>query len=81
MERETPLHEAVRYNYNNVVQLLGTDDPGNLYGPNKHDETPLYLACTRRYTDIITTLVSNCDSLTFGGPDGRKDSFACCSFR
>lgn len=71
IEFETALHAAVRYNHNNVVRLLVTEDPRHQHPRNKYNETPLYIASVRRYNDIITTILDNCKSPTFGGPHGQ----------
>ncbi|KAL1804301.1 hypothetical protein ACET3Z_032948 [Daucus carota] len=72
VELETPLHDAVRYNHNNVVQLLVNEDPNDCYCQNKRKETPLYLASTRCYVDIITTIFNTCGwSEIDHGPAGR----------
>lgn len=68
---ETALHVAVRYNHNKVVELLVKEDPSHEYPQNKHNETPLYMACTRCYAPIVRTLLDSCESPTFGGPDGK----------
>lgn len=71
IEFETALHAAVRYNHDNVVRLLVTEDPSHLHPRNKYNETPLYIAAIRRYNDIIATILDNCKSPTFGGPHGQ----------
>lgn len=71
VELETALHAAVRYNQHSVVQLLVKEDPSHEHPLNKYNETPVYLATTRGYTDIIRTILHYCESPTFGGPDGR----------
>lgn len=48
-EGETALHLAVRYNREDVVQLLVQQDPDHSYPQNKCHETPLYLASIRHY--------------------------------
>ncbi|KAL8108570.1 hypothetical protein AgCh_024879 [Apium graveolens] len=71
VQHETALHAAVRYNHHTVVQVLVKEDPSHEYQQNKYNETPVYLAATRGYTDIIRTILHYCESPTFGGPDGR----------
>lgn len=71
VELETALHAAVRYNQHSMVQLLVKEDPSHEHPQNKYNETPVYLAATRGYTDIIRTILCYCESPTFGGPDGR----------
>ncbi|KAL8155106.1 hypothetical protein AgCh_000482 [Apium graveolens] len=82
-ELETALHGAVRYNRKHVVELLVKEDPCHPHPLNKHNETPLYLASIRYYTDIMSTILDNCDwqktggdettylLAMFGGPEGR----------
>ncbi|XP_074362239.1 protein ACCELERATED CELL DEATH 6-like [Apium graveolens] len=70
-ELETALHAAVRYNHNDVVKLLCTEDPSQSQPENNRKETPLYLASIRRCTDVMKTILDNCESPSFGGPDGR----------
>nr|XP_017223896.1 PREDICTED: protein ACCELERATED CELL DEATH 6-like isoform X2 [Daucus carota subsp. sativus] len=73
MEHETPLHDAVRYNHNNVVQLLVNEAPNAFHCQNKRKESPLYLASTRCNIDIITTILCTCVWAVIGddGPAGR----------
>lgn len=71
VENETALHAAVRYNHKQVVELLVTEDPTDVHLENMHNETPLYLASIRSYTDILDTILEKCESPTFGGPEGR----------
>lgn len=71
VEHETALHAAVRYNHKYVVELLVTEDPSQPQPQNNRKETPLYLASIRRYTDVMKTILDNCESPSFGGPDGR----------
>ncbi|KAL8126572.1 hypothetical protein AgCh_013732 [Apium graveolens] len=61
VELETALHTAVRYNHNNVVELLVKEDPGQPHIQNKYKETPLYMASVRNNTDIIKTILHNCE--------------------
>ncbi|KAL8107323.1 protein ACCELERATED CELL DEATH 6-like [Apium graveolens] len=71
LELETALHVAVRYNNENVVKLLVKEDPSYAYPQNKYRETPLYLAAVRCYAGVTKVILDNCESPTFGGPDGR----------
>lgn len=54
-----------------MVKLLVQKDPDHSYPQNKSHETPLYLASIRHYKSIISIILDNCTSATFGGPDGR----------
>lgn len=71
VELETALHAAIRFNHRTVVELLVKEDPSHEHPQNMYEETPVYLATTRGYTDIIKTILNYCEFPTFGGPDGR----------
>ncbi|KAK4854984.1 hypothetical protein QYF36_002956 [Acer negundo] len=69
--KDTALHEAVRYNHLDVVQLLTKEDPSLPYDVNKSDETPLYLAAERGYAEILKEILSTCVSPADHGPYSR----------
>ncbi|KAK0603714.1 hypothetical protein LWI29_007833 [Acer saccharum] len=69
--KDTALHEAVRYNHLDVVQLLTKEDPSLPYDVNKSDETPLYLAVERGYAEILEEILSTCVSPADHGPYSR----------
>ncbi|PQM36648.1 ankyrin-3-like [Prunus yedoensis var. nudiflora] len=48
-EKDTALHQAVRFKHLGVVEILIKEDPDFSYPPNVAGETPLYLAAERRY--------------------------------
>ncbi|XP_063941192.1 protein ACCELERATED CELL DEATH 6-like [Daucus carota subsp. sativus] len=77
---ETALHGAVRYNRRAVVELLVVTDPSYPHPQNKYKETPLYLASIRYYTDIITTILVNCNwpNIISGSAGGGTDLHAIC---
>ncbi|KAL8157555.1 uncharacterized protein LOC141714195 [Apium graveolens] len=80
LEGETALHLAARYNRYRVVQLLVQKDQDHIYPPNRCHETPLYVASIRHYNDIISTILHNCKSPTFGGPEGKTALHAAVMF-
>ena len=43
-DKDTALHEAVRYHHPEVVKLLIQEDPDFTYGANTEGNTPLYIA-------------------------------------
>ncbi|KAK1401152.1 hypothetical protein POM88_000757 [Heracleum sosnowskyi] len=71
VEHETALHAAVRYNHNNVVQVLVKEDPSQPQRQNVHKESPIYMASIRCYSDIIRTILDNCKLPSFSGPNQR----------
>ncbi|KAK1588582.1 hypothetical protein Q3G72_024747 [Acer saccharum] len=60
--KDTALHEAVRYNHLDVVQLLTKEDPSLPYDANTAGETPLYLAAERGYVKVLKEILGTCDS-------------------
>lgn len=71
VELETALHAAVRYNHNNVVEVLVKEDPSQPQGQNVLKETPIYMASIRCYGDIMKTILDNCNLPSFSGPNQR----------
>ena len=71
VERDTALHEAVRFRRLAIVQLLTKEDPEFSYPANKVGETPLYIAAERNYSQLVSEILDNCTSPAAGGPCGR----------
>ncbi|XP_059448139.1 ankyrin repeat-containing protein At5g02620-like [Corylus avellana] len=70
-EKDTALHEAVRYNHLEVVKLLISKDPDFSYSANDAGETPLYIAAERGFEDVLFEILDKCKSPMHGGPLGR----------
>ncbi|KAH0970967.1 hypothetical protein GBA52_023123 [Prunus armeniaca] len=70
-EKDTALHEAVRFKHLGVVEILIREDPDFLYPPNVAGETPLYLAAERRYKALFSEILRTCKHPTYQGPNGR----------
>ncbi|KAA8548745.1 hypothetical protein F0562_000429 [Nyssa sinensis] len=64
------LHEAVRHNHHEVVEVLTTEDPDFTHSNNNAEETPLYLAAERNYCRVVEQILT-CSSPGYTGPDGR----------
>ncbi|RVW58908.1 hypothetical protein CK203_106118 [Vitis vinifera] len=56
-EKDTALHEAVRYHHSKVVKLLIEADPQFIYGANSTGYTPLYMAAEREYGDLVEIII------------------------
>nr|XP_048333413.1 protein ACCELERATED CELL DEATH 6-like isoform X1 [Ziziphus jujuba var. spinosa] len=69
---DTAFHEAVRFHHLSVVQILIEEDPNLVYLANREQETPLYMAAERGYSDIVFKILDKCKSPNTGGPDGRN---------
>ncbi|BFG39447.1 hypothetical protein CerSpe_257210 [Prunus speciosa] len=70
-EKDTSLHEAVRFNHLGVVKILTRKDPDFSYPPNVAGETPLYLAAERKYGRLFSEILSTCTDPNYKGPNGR----------
>ncbi|XP_040989444.1 ankyrin repeat-containing protein At5g02620-like isoform X2 [Juglans microcarpa x Juglans regia] len=70
-EKDTALHEAVRYNHLEVIKLLIKEDPDFSYSINDAGETPLYIAVERDYENLVLEILNTCNSLAYDGPLGR----------
>ncbi|KAJ8774119.1 hypothetical protein K2173_009550 [Erythroxylum novogranatense] len=71
VNKDTALHEAVKYNQLNVV-LTFTMKIFNLpYSANKAGETPLYLAAERGFDGVVKAILGSCPSPASSGPNGR----------
>ncbi|XP_070664005.1 ankyrin repeat-containing protein At5g02620-like [Malus domestica] len=75
-KKDTALHEAVRFNYFGVVEVLTKEDPEFSYSPNDAGETPLYLAVERGYTHYCLQILEGCKNPTYEGPNGRTALYA-----
>ncbi|XP_028078187.1 ankyrin repeat-containing protein ITN1-like isoform X2 [Camellia sinensis] len=71
-DNDTVLHMAVRNPDNvDVVEWLAKEDPEFTHPPNNAKETPLYLAAERQHNDMVSMILKNCRSPTYGGPKGQ----------
>ncbi|PQQ01997.1 ankyrin-3-like [Prunus yedoensis var. nudiflora] len=70
-EKDTALHQAVRFKHLGVVEILIREDPDFSYPPNVAGETPLYLAAERRYKALFSEILGTCKHPTYQGPIGR----------
>ncbi|PQM36833.1 ankyrin repeat-containing protein [Prunus yedoensis var. nudiflora] len=70
-EKDTALHEAVRFKHVGVVEILIRKYPDFSYPPNVAGETPLYLAAERRYKALFSEILRTCKHPTYQGPIGR----------
>ncbi|KAM3754962.1 hypothetical protein ACB098_02G002700 [Castanea mollissima] len=70
-EKETALHEAIRYNHLEVVELLLEVDPNYSYSANDVGETPLYMAVERNFQDLAFKILDTCESPAYDGPIQR----------
>ncbi|KAM6567685.1 hypothetical protein CsatA_026813 [Cannabis sativa] len=72
IEKDTALHEAVRFGHDEVVRILTGEDPGFRYSANEAGETPLYLAIQRSYwcLKLVDELLKNWSTLDTGVPNG-----------
>ena len=70
-EKDTALHEAVRYHHSKVVKLLIEADPHFIYGANITGYTPLYMAAERGYGDLVEIIIDTSPSSDHKGIEGR----------
>ncbi|KAM1073075.1 hypothetical protein ACFX2B_017994 [Malus domestica] len=70
--KNTALHEAVRFNQCFVVEKLTIEDPEFSYAANDSGETPIYLAAERGYLPLVSKMLKNCSVPTYTGPNGRR---------
>ena len=56
-EKDTALHEAVRYHHSEIVVSLIEEDPEFIYGANITGYTPLYMAAERGYGDLVCIII------------------------
>ncbi|XP_030958764.1 ankyrin repeat-containing protein ITN1-like [Quercus lobata] len=57
LERNTALHEAIRYDHYNIVELLIQKDPRLTSITNNAGESPLFLAVDRRFYKIALHII------------------------
>ncbi|XP_040367691.1 ankyrin repeat-containing protein At5g02620 isoform X2 [Rosa chinensis] len=69
-EKNTALHEAVRFDHLDVVKILTREDPEFLYSANNGGETPLYMAAERGYPKLVFEMLDTCTNPSYQGPDG-----------
>nr|XP_048336589.1 ankyrin repeat-containing protein At5g02620-like [Ziziphus jujuba var. spinosa] len=69
--KDTALHEAVRSQHLNVVEILIREGPDCVYSANVAGETPLYMAAERGYRKIMLEMLTKWTSPAFDGPNGR----------
>ncbi|KAF5466021.1 hypothetical protein F2P56_015980 [Juglans regia] len=70
-EKDTALHEAVRYNHLEAAKLLMVEDPEFSYFDNAAGETPLYMAAERKLQSMVSEIINTCKSPAYNGPLGR----------
>ncbi|KAG5224861.1 ankyrin repeat-containing protein [Salix suchowensis] len=74
-EGDTALHEAARNSRGHVVEILTKEDSDFSYSANVHGETPLYIAASAdwgpEHDKVIDSILRNCISVDYGGPNGR----------
>ncbi|GMN70186.1 hypothetical protein TIFTF001_039231 [Ficus carica] len=64
-EKDTALHEAVRFNHLGVVKILSKVDP------MKQARDSALLGCQERIPRMVTAILDNYSSPAYGGPNGR----------
>ena len=57
LDQNTALHEAIRYDHYNIVELLIQEDPGLTLITNNAGESPLFLAVDRRFYKIALHII------------------------
>ena len=68
---DTALHLAVRYQHIEVVEILLEMDPDLSNIANKANETPLYLASERHYSQVMRKILEKVESPAYEGPNDR----------
>ncbi|RVW64540.1 Ankyrin repeat-containing protein [Vitis vinifera] len=74
-EKDTALHEAVRYGYRHqysLVKLLIEKDPDYTYGANVSGGTPLYMAAERGFTRMVKMILEKVTKLALHQPTGAS---------
>ena len=72
VDKETILHEAVRYYKPELLTILLKEDPIASYShlDNKKGETPLPIAVNRGFVELVDVILKNCEAPIYGGPNG-----------
>ncbi|XP_057990370.1 uncharacterized protein LOC131172853 [Hevea brasiliensis] len=70
-DEDTALHEAVRNNHPQVVEILIRENPEFANIANAAGESPLYLAAARENNSIASKILKICLSPAYTGPNGR----------
>ncbi|KAM7466006.1 hypothetical protein LguiB_013568 [Lonicera macranthoides] len=67
---ETALHEAARFNRCEVLSMLVKEDSIFKHSANKMGETPLYIAASRGFAQLVDVILNNCNTPAYSGPNG-----------
>ncbi|KAF2320689.1 hypothetical protein GH714_030027 [Hevea brasiliensis] len=70
-DEDTALHEAVRNNHPQVVEILIRENPEFANIANAARESPLYLAAVRENKIIASKILEICPSPAYSGPNGK----------
>ncbi|XP_057991013.1 ankyrin repeat-containing protein At5g02620-like [Hevea brasiliensis] len=70
-DEDTALHEAVRNNHPQVVEILIRENPEFANIANAARESPLYLAAVRENNIIASKILEICPSPAYSGPNGK----------
>ncbi|KAJ9159273.1 hypothetical protein P3X46_024789 [Hevea brasiliensis] len=70
-DEDTALHEAVRNNHPQVVEILIRENPEFANIVNAAKESPLYLAAVRENNNIACKILEICPSPAYSGPNGK----------
>ncbi|KAM7478478.1 hypothetical protein LguiA_026691 [Lonicera macranthoides] len=70
-EGDTALHEGARYNHVEVVSMLLQEDPDLRISKNACEESPLYLAASRGFHDLVNIIIDAGGSPSYSGLNGR----------
>ncbi|MED6108879.1 hypothetical protein PIB30_028342 [Stylosanthes scabra] len=68
---DTALHEAVRHNHIEIVDILLNHDASIINVANNDKETPLYMASEREYKKIVEKILAKEKSPAYEGPNDR----------
>ncbi|KAF2320685.1 hypothetical protein GH714_029994 [Hevea brasiliensis] len=70
-DEDTALHEAVRNNHLQVVEILIGENPEFANIANATGESPLHLAAVRENNIIASKILEICPSPAYSGPNGK----------